>query len=251
MELDRCNYKEIEEYLKKNDSVIIAIGAIAQHGCGCSLGTDARIPDAVATQVSEQLGIMRIPILPYGVSTNHLEFAGTISLKPSTLSAMFRDIFVSLYRHGFRRFFVINGHVDNNRCLTGEILTLMDEFPGCLLFIRDFWEFDQMQALMKEQLGEVGSHNRATDVSLMMHLSNDEVKTDLLTAERPVVNAFVSHDLMKWYGTKEGSIVSDQCKATPHLGAQMFNCIVESFKEDVVRLLNIDLNVASHPQYLG
>src|SRR2546427_7634723 len=124
MDLDRCNYKQVEEYLSKNDAVIISVGAIEQHGPGCSLGTDARIPDAIAKQVSEELNIMRVPTLFYGVSTDHLGFAGTISLKPSTLTALFRDIFSSLYRHGFRRFFVINGHFDNGHCLRGEILSL-------------------------------------------------------------------------------------------------------------------------------
>ncbi len=42
------NYLEVEEYLKTNDTVIIPVGSLENHGLHMPLGTDMLIPDHIA-----------------------------------------------------------------------------------------------------------------------------------------------------------------------------------------------------------
>ena len=64
---------------------------------------------------------MVAPTLAYGMSQPHLGFAGSVTLRPSTMIAMVGDVVYSPVRHGFERFFFINGHGGNITIVTARL----------------------------------------------------------------------------------------------------------------------------------
>ena len=48
MFLAKMNYREVEEYLKTSDTIIIPVGSLENHGLHLPLGTDTLIPDKIA-----------------------------------------------------------------------------------------------------------------------------------------------------------------------------------------------------------
>jgi len=56
---------------------------------------------------------MVAPTISVGIAQHHLGFAGSMCLRPSTMIQLIRDYVVSLARHGFDRFFFLNGHGGN------------------------------------------------------------------------------------------------------------------------------------------
>ncbi len=241
MELAKCNYPQIADYLKEKDAVIIPVGATEQHGPSCSVGTDTRLADAISQKLADDLKIMRAPALPFGVSPQQMVFPGTISLRPETLAAVFRDTYKSLYHHGFRKFFVINGHYENSLCLKGEIGEIVQAFRKTLIYLVDFWEFEKVREVMQRRFQETGGHADATDIALMMHLFPEEVDGKALVAEWPKVNCFVSNDLHTKFITESGVIGSDQRKATPEAGVELFDEIIGAYRADIEKLLSIEL----------
>jgi len=113
MRLEDLNWMDVEKYLQQDDRLILVMGACEQHGY-LSLLTDVRIPLALADVASQKTGILIAPPLNFGASPYFLSYPGTISLRISTLLDAVEDIVRSVYRQGFRRLLVLNGHGGND-----------------------------------------------------------------------------------------------------------------------------------------
>jgi creatinine amidohydrolase len=93
--------------------VLVPVGAVEQHGPHLPVGTDAWIAAYIAERVAtEQDKVLVAEPLAYGSSGHHQNFAGTISLRPSTAVALAVDVATSVARNGDVPVFV-NGHGGN------------------------------------------------------------------------------------------------------------------------------------------
>jgi creatinine amidohydrolase len=106
------NWMQIEEYLSRDDRVVLPTGSTEQHGY-LSLGTDAILAERVAVEAADPLGVPVLPALPFGMAPYFAAFPGSMSLRMSTYIEVVRDLLDTLAAQGFRRIAIVNGHGGN------------------------------------------------------------------------------------------------------------------------------------------
>lgn len=130
--LFEMTWEETQEALQETDMVVLPTGSTEQHGPHLPLGNDALQVREMARRIVvklEEMGVKAVvgPLVPFGVASYHMPFPGTIHLQASTFQALMRDVCLSLYRHGFRKFVFPLGHGGNYASMQVVAQQLVDE----------------------------------------------------------------------------------------------------------------------------
>lgn len=112
MRIVDCTWMQIEQYLERDDRIVIPLGSVEQHAY-LSLGVDVILSERVSLEAAEPLGVPVLPSLPYGLTPNFAAYPGSPTLRLDTYRAVLADLLDSLYGQGFRRFAFVNGHGGN------------------------------------------------------------------------------------------------------------------------------------------
>jgi creatinine amidohydrolase len=100
--------------------VLLPVGAHEQHGPALPVSTDALTAQVLCaltgTLLRPRVGVL--PVIPWGVSWQHQDLPGTITLREETLIALVLDHVASLQRQGVRRVLIVNTHGGNTAALT-------------------------------------------------------------------------------------------------------------------------------------
>lgn len=137
--LEELSWFDVEGYLKRGDLIIVPIGSIEQQGPHLPLGTDFINTQYIAIKAAEKCQVLVGPTIRPGVSYNHLDFPGTITLRPETLSNILVDVGASLASHGFRKILFLNGHGGNNSSVETAAIRLRSEFRDVVVGVLGAW----------------------------------------------------------------------------------------------------------------
>jgi creatinine amidohydrolase len=144
MRVADLNWMQVEEYLARDDRIVLPIGSTEQHGY-LSLAVDLILAERVAVEAAEPLGVPVLPVMPFGVAPGFTAYPGTVSLRLETLVAVLRDVLDTLYGQGFRRFLVVNGHGGNVRAQE-SLLAWAGERDGARLRFHSWWASERTTA---------------------------------------------------------------------------------------------------------
>ncbi len=168
--------------------VILPAGALEQHGPAMPLNVDVVIPTNFASIVAEEIKAIVLPPITYGYKSHPTSgggqlFPGTTSLDGVTLINLTLDILRETYRHGGRRFLVLNGHYENLPFLNEAVELFVREVDDAKVVTLCWW--DQVSdELVEELFAEAGfpgwdtEHAGITETSLMLHFAPELVKED-------------------------------------------------------------------------
>ncbi|MBP1694412.1 MAG: putative creatinine amidohydrolase [Chloroflexi bacterium] len=145
MRFEDLNWFDIEVYLRREDRLIIVLGACEQHAY-LSLLSDVKIPLALADAASQASGVLVAPPLNFGSSPYFLAYPGTLSLRISTLLDLVEDLARSAYRQGFRRLLFLNGHGGNDPARS-RLYEVATQLPELKLAWYAWWTANSVQAV--------------------------------------------------------------------------------------------------------
>jgi len=240
MQLQLATWPEVEAYLATSRTVIIPIGSTEQHGPNGMIGTDALTADAIARGVGEATGALVAPVIAVGMAQHHMAFAGSMTLRPTTLIALVRDCVVSLARHGFERFFFINGHGGNIATVTAAFSEIYAEASlgaagnraGLKCVLRNWWENSQVRSLSKELFANAeGGHATPSEVSLTWFLYPAHTKPMALDPPIAPYGSFAdAHDYRRAF--PDGRIGSNPGLSSVEAGKRIYAAAVDALTAD-------------------
>jgi len=170
MQLHLSTWPEIEAYLASSKAILIPIGSTEQHGPNGLLGTDALCPEVIARRAGDEAGFLVGPTFNVGQAQHHMAFAGTITLRPTTMIAAMVDWAASLARHGFERIYWLNGHGGNVNTINAAFAEIYHgisfdragaNHPPLVCKLRNWWELSHVMDVCR-QLFPVGEGQHAT-----------------------------------------------------------------------------------------
>lgn len=184
MLVEQMTWEEYRDEVSRR-IVILPVGSLEQHGPHLPLNVDVVIPTSLAKMVCEELDAMVLPPIAYGYKAEGggQLFPGTTSLDGTTLINLTLDILRETYRHGGRRFLVLNGHYENVAFLTEAVQLFLRDADGTRVVILSWW--DQVSDEMVDELfAEAGfpgwemEHAAITETALMQYFAPELVRED-------------------------------------------------------------------------
>ncbi len=176
-------------------TIIIPVGGVEQSGPHMALGKHNLRAHLLAGRVAQQLGnTMVAPVVAYvpegriDPPTEHMRFAGTISVPESVFKAVLEAAARSLRQHGFLDVVLIGDHGGYQGALKAVASKLNAEWAGSrarVFFIDSYYRSAQttfVAQLKAAGLSEtqIGSHAGAADTALQMALAPTSVRMERL-----------------------------------------------------------------------
>src|SRR5258708_10365568 len=175
------NWMKVENYLRSDDRAVLPLGSTEQHSF-LRLTVDCILPERVAVEAAEPLGIAVFRVVSYGVTPYFREFPGSISLKVETHLPVVRDILDSMAHSGFRRILIVNGHGGN-----GAVQQFAQEWTAshadCRVIFHNWWNAPLTWAKV-QAIDPVASHGSWMENFPWTRLPSVEVPT----IQRPMVD---------------------------------------------------------------
>jgi creatinine amidohydrolase len=183
LELETLTWPEIrDEIAAGRDTIVVAFGAVEQHGHHMPLGTDAIFGDELSRRLAERLDAFRAPTMRIGCSRHHLAFPGTMSIEEETFHHVVGDLVRGWARHGFRRIVLLPTHGGNFAPLAAAVEKLGPLDGVKVIAISDLGLLVQATLGTGAELGvpasEGGIHGGQWETSMLLALRPELVKMD-------------------------------------------------------------------------
>ncbi len=208
-------------------TVIVPIGGTEQSGPAIVLGKHNRRAHILAARIAERLGDALVaPVIAYVPEgsieppAEHMRFAGTVSITPSTFEQLLESTARSLRAHGFREIVFIGdhgGYQENLRQVARQLNAAWAATPVRVLACSEYYnaaahEYPRWLAQQGYSNAQIGSHAGLADAALSLAIDPSAVRGDILHQQEP--------------GVAEG-VHGDARAATAALGAPGIELIID------------------------
>lgn len=165
---------------------VLPVAATEQHGPHLPLSVDTDLVEGVLAAAGGYLDdawpVYVLPTQAIGLSTEHRGFAGTLTLRPETVLALWMDIGASVARAGVRKLLLVNshgGHVGIMDVVGRELRTQ----HGLLVYSTSWYTLPltdrhggDARSLISAHEQRFGIHAGQVETSMMLALRPDTVR---------------------------------------------------------------------------
>jgi len=232
--LHEMSWTEARDYFSKNDIAILPVGSNEQHGPQNPLGTDHLIARALAEEVAKRTGILCLQVVPFGVSSHHRQFWGTIYISPRVFKEYVKEACLALAYYGVKKIVIVNGH-GGNRCALMEMARELRE-SGVFVSVFQWWEAAG-KLLSGLFMPEEEGHAAAEETSVNLALHSHMVSVDKAVDEEPRKHAVAAKGLSLPLDTIDETVSGVFGKSTT-ASAEKGRRVIEAVVDELVGHVN-------------
>jgi creatinine amidohydrolase len=233
---------------RENTVIVLPTGATEQHGPHLPCAVDTVICSGVVGHALARLDA-KVPAyamapITYGKSEEHLHFPGTITLTGETLLATMIEIGESVYRAGFRKLLIVNGHGGQPQVMEIMAREMRLRHGDYIVVPQHTWRLPHVAGrYMADREKKLAMHAGHAETAIMLALAPDTVHMERAVTNYPpeFPSKLLSPDgrpACAWTARDFGpsGIIGDPLPATREQGEAILDSLATSWAQAITEL---------------
>ena len=162
---------------------VLPLAATEQHGPHLPVGTDVMIAQAYLARVRELLSdaapVTFLPLQPVGISTEHIDYPGTLTLPTEVALKTWLALGESVARAGLRKLIMVTSHGGNSAAMSLVAQDLRAQH-GLLVVTTGWSRLSAPEGLFSAQEASHGIHGGAAETSIMLARHKQHVRVEAI-----------------------------------------------------------------------
>ena len=234
---------------------VLPLAATEQHGPHLPLETDVLIGEAYLARVRELLPptipATFLPIQPVGISTEHTDYPGTLTLPTEVALRAWMALGESVARAGIRKLVMVTSHGGNSAAMMLVAQDLRAQY-GLLAVTTSWFRFGVPDGLFAAEELRHGIHGGAVETSIMLARYPQSVRSEAIADFRPASIAIEKE--FRWLSTQRpapfawqvqdlhpSGAAGDATKGSAEKGEQLLDHGARAFCELLADVDNFDV----------
>jgi creatinine amidohydrolase len=238
---------------------VLPLTATEQHGPHLPLGTDIMIAKAYLARVQELLPVALpatfLPLQPVGISTEHIDFPGTLTLPNDVALKTWMALGESVARAGVKKLVMVTSHGGNSAAMSLVAQDLRAQHR--MLVVTTSWSrLSAADKLFDAEEVRHGIHGGAVETSIMLARYPHTVRMEAIADFRPASIAIEKDH--RWLSTQRpaplawqaqdlhaSGAIGDATKASAEKGERLLDHGARTFCELLADVDNFDVKTLS------
>jgi len=233
---------------KANTVIVLPAGATEQHGphlpCAVDTVFAAGVVGHALARLAASVPAYAMAPVTYGKSEEHLHFPGTVTLSGETLLATMNEIGESVYRAGFRKLLIVNGHGGQPQVMEMAARELRLRHGDFIVVPSFTWRVPHVAGrYLSEREKKLAMHAGHAETALMLALAPHTVRMDHAVTNYPpeFPSKLLSPDgrpACAWTARDFGpsGVIGDPLPATAEQGQAILDSLADSWAQAITEL---------------